>query len=103
MQPNDITFFQRFQDDILAGRKTITIRDESESHLKTGDVLRVGRFEDDGYFCTIEVTATSTVTLDTLTEKHAEQENMTLTELIKVIADIYPGQTQFYVIEFKCL
>ena len=66
-------FFQRFQDDILAGRKTITIRDESESHFKTGDVLRVGRFEDDGYFCTIEVTATSTVTLDTLTEKHAEQ------------------------------
>lgn len=103
MQPNDITFFQRFQDDILAGRKTTTIRDESESHFKTGDVLRVGRFEDDGYFCTIEVTATSTVTLDTLTEKHAEQENMTLTELIKVIADIYPGQTQFYVIEFKCL
>ena len=103
MQPNDITFFQRFQDDILAGRQTSTIRDESESHFKTGDVLRVGRFEDDGYFCTIEVTATSTVTLDTLTEKHAEQENMTLTELKKVIADIYPGQTQFYVIEFKCL
>ncbi|EGO6714229.1 ASCH domain-containing protein [Escherichia coli] len=103
MQPNDITFFQRFQDDILAGRKTITIRDESESHFKTGDVLRVGRFEDDGYFCTIQVTATSTVTLDTLTEKHAQQENMTLPELKKVIADIYPGQTQFYVIEFKCL
>ncbi len=96
-------FFNVSRTDILAGRKTITIRDESESHFKTGDVLRVGRFEDDGYFCTIEVTATSTVTLDTLTEKHAEQENMTLTELIKVIADIYPGQTQFYVIEFKCL
>ena len=41
MQPNDITFFQRFQDDILAGRKTITIRDAAESHFKTGDVLRV--------------------------------------------------------------
>ncbi len=26
---------------------------------------------------------------------------MTLPELKKVIADIYPGQTQFYVIEFK--
>ena len=25
MQPNNITFFQRFQDDILAGRKTITL------------------------------------------------------------------------------
>lgn len=103
MQPNDITFFQRFQEDILAGRKTITIRDESESHFNTGDVLRVGRYEDDGYFCTIEVTGTSTVTLDTLTEKHAEQENMSLAELRQVIAEIYPGQRQFYVIDFKCL
>lgn len=103
MQPNDITFFQRFQDDILAGRKTITIRDESESHFKAGDILRVGRFEDDGYFCTIEVVGTSTVTLDTLTEKHAQQENMTLEELKQVIAEIYPDQTQFYVIDFKCL
>lgn len=50
MQANDITFFQRFQDDILAGRKTITIRDAAESHFKPGDVLRVGRYEDDGYF-----------------------------------------------------
>lgn len=103
MQPNDITFFQRFQEDILAGRKTITIRDESESHFKSGDVLRVGRYEDDGYFCTIDVTGTSTVTLDTLTEKHAEQENMSLAELKQVIAEIYPGQRQFYVIDFKCL
>ena len=45
MQPNNITFFQRFQDDILAGRKTITLRDAAESHFKAGDVLRVGRYE----------------------------------------------------------
>lgn len=102
MQPNDITF-SAFRDDILAGRKTITIRDESESHFKAGDILRVGRFEDDGYFCTIEVVGTSTVTLDTLTDKHAQQENMTLEELKHVIAEIYPNQTQFYVIDFKCL
>lgn len=89
------SLFQRFQDDILAGRKTITIRDESESHFKTGDVLRVGRFEDDGYFCTIEVTATSTVTLDTLTEKHAEQENMTLTELKKSLLTSIPVRHNF--------
>ncbi|BBT92133.1 N(4)-acetylcytidine aminohydrolase [Enterobacter mori] len=103
MQPNDITFFQRFQDDILAGRKTITIRDESESHFKKGDVLRVGRYEDDGYFCTIEVTGTSTVTLATLTQNHAEQENMSLETLKSVIAEIYPNQNQFYVIDFKRL
>ncbi|CAH5979823.1 N(4)-acetylcytidine aminohydrolase [Klebsiella oxytoca] len=101
MQPNDITFFQRFQDDILAGRKTITIRDAAESHFKTGDVLRVGRYEDDGYFCTIRVVATSTVTLDTLTELHAQQENMTLAQLREVIAEIYPEEKQFYVIEFE--
>ena len=103
MQPNDITFFQRFQGDILAGRKTITLRDAAESHFKVGDILRVGRYEDDVYFCTIHVLATSTVTMDTLTDRHAEQENMTLPELKQVIADIYPDQTQFYVIEFKCL
>lgn len=49
MQANDITF-SAFQEDILAGRKTITIRDAAESHFKPGDVLRVGRYEDDGYF-----------------------------------------------------
>jgi len=103
MQSNDITFFQRFQDDILAGRKTITIRDASESHFKKGDVLRVGRYEDDGYFCTIEVRAVSTVTLDTLAEKHAQQENMPLETLRSVIVEIYPDQTQFYVIDFKCV
>ncbi|AYZ18795.1 MULTISPECIES: N(4)-acetylcytidine aminohydrolase [Klebsiella] len=103
MQPNNITFFQRFQDDILAGRKTITLRDAAESHFKAGDVLRVGRYEDDGYFCTIRVVATSTVTLDTLSERHAQQENMTLAQLREVIAEIYPEEKQFYVIEFEKL
>ncbi|VTM22371.1 ASCH domain [Raoultella terrigena] len=103
MQPNDITFFQRFQDDILSGRKTITIRNSAESHFKVGDVLRVGRYEDDGYFCTISVVATSTVTLATLSEQHAQQENMTLAQLRQVITEIYPDEEQFYVIEFKLL
>ena len=103
MQPNNITFFQRFQDDILAGRKTITIRDAAESHFKAGDVLRVGRYEDDGYFCTIRVVATSTVTLDTLNERHAQQENMPLPQLREVIAEIYPEEKLFYVIEFERL
>lgn len=51
MQPNDITFFQRFQNDILAGRKTITIRDASDvPTLKQAMCYAVGRFEDDGLF-----------------------------------------------------
>lgn len=103
MVPNDITFFQRFQEDILAGRKTITIRDAGESHFKKGDVLRVGRYEDNVYFCTIQVTATSEITLNTLTDIHARQENMSLEQLRAVITEIYPGQRHFFVIEFQLI
>ena len=100
---NDITFYQRFEADILAGRKTITIRDKAESHFKAGDILRVGRFEDNQYFCTIEVLSVSPITLDELTEQYAEQENMMLTELKEVIEEIYPKSNEFYVINFQRL
>ena len=103
MQPNDITFYQRFETDILAGRKTITIRDKSESHFKVGDILQVGRFEDNQYFCTIEVLSVSPIRLDELTEQHAKQENMGLAELKKVIEEIYPKSNEFYVINFQRL
>ena len=91
---NDITFYQRFEADILAGRKTITIRDKSESHFKAGD---------NQYFCTIKVLSVSPITLDELTEQHAKQENMGLEELKEVIRDIYPSEIGFYLIEFKLL
>ena len=98
---NDITFYQRFEADILAGCKTITIRDKSESHFKVGDILRVGRFEDNQYFCTIEVLSVSPITLDELTEQHAKQENMGLDELKEVIKGIYPSEDKFVLINFK--
>ena len=98
---NDITFYQRFEADILAGRKTITIRDKSESHFKTGDILRVGRFEDNQYFCTIEVLSVEPIMLDNLTEQHAAQENMSLAELKEVIKAIYPSEDKFVLINFK--
>ena len=97
---NNITFYQHFEADILAGRKTITIRDESESHFKAGDILRVGQFEDNQYFCTIEVLSVSPITLDELTELHAKQKNMVLDELKYVIREIYPSEERFYIIEF---
>lgn len=98
---NDITFYQRFEADILAGRKAITIRDKSESHFKVGDILRVGRFENNQYFCTIEVLSVSSITLDELTEQHAAQENMSLAELKEVIKAIYPSEDKFVLINFK--
>ena len=101
MQPNDITFYQRFEADIINGKKTITIRDKSESHFKAGDILRVGRFEDNQYFCTIEVLSVSPIRLEELTEQHAKQENMGLEALKEVIRGIYPNEELFYVIKFK--
>ena len=98
---NNITFYQHFEADILARRKTITIRDKSESHFKTGDILRVGRFEDNQYFCTIEVLSVSPITLDELTEQHANQENMGLDELKEMIRSIYPSEGEFWLIQFK--
>lgn len=98
---NDITFYQRFEADILAGRKTITIRDKSESHFKVGDILRVGRFEDNQYFCTIKVLSVEPIMLDNLTEQHAAQENMGLDELREVIRGIYPNENLFFIIDFR--
>ena len=98
---NDITFYQRFEADILARRKTITIRDKSESHFKAGDILRVGRFEDNQYFCTIEVLSVSPIPLDELTEQHAKQENIGLAELKEVIRGIDPNEEQFFVFSSK--
>lgn len=103
MQPNDITFYQRFEADILAGRKTITIRDKSESHFKAGDILRVGRFEDNQYFCTIEVLSVWPITLDELTEQHSKQENIGLAELKEVIRGIYPSEESLFIIKFRFL
>ena len=100
---NDITFYQRFEGDILAGRKTITIRDKSESHFKAGDILRVGRFEDNQYFCTSEVLSVSPIAFNELTEEHAKQENMGLDELKELIRGIYPSESLLYVISFKVL
>ena len=92
---NNITSYRNFEADILAGRKTITIRDKSESYFKAGDILHVGRFEDNQYFCTIKVLSVSPITLDELTEQHAKQENMGLEELKEVVKGIYPSEVGF--------
>lgn len=97
----EITFFSRFEQDILAGRKTITIRDASESHFQPGEKLRVSRNEDGVFFCFIEVKSITPIRLDALTEEHAQQENMTLSQLKQVIQEIYPGLDELFVIAFR--
>lgn len=98
-----ITFYGRFEADILAGRKTITLREASDANFVAGDQVRVSRYEDDVYFCTIEVTGVTPVLFDDLNDAHAVQENMTLPELKQVISEIYPGLKQLFMIEFRLI
>lgn len=97
----NITFFSRFESDILAGRKTITLRDKSDADYQPGDKVSVARYEDNQFFCHIQVSAVMPITPHQLTDTEALQENMTLDQLKLTIAEIYPGITELYKIEFR--
>lgn len=99
----NITFYGRFETDILAGRKTITLREASDASFTAGDRVRVSRYEDDVFFCEIEVIAVTPVHFDDLNEQHAVQENMTLPALKQVISEIYPGLKELFMIEFTLI
>lgn len=98
-----ITFYRRFADDILSGRKTITLRDKSDADYKVGDKVEVSGYEDNVPFCHIEVLEVTPVSFDQLQDAHAQQENMTLAQLKAVIAEIYPGITELFMIKFMLL
>ncbi|AKD39024.1 hypothetical protein I926_08560 [Pasteurella multocida subsp. multocida OH4807] len=101
MDLNKITFFTRFEQDIVVGRKTITIRDKSESYFQPNQVLEVYTNETDRFFANIKVLSVTPIHFDELSEQHAQQENMTLPELRQVIKEIYPQDEWFWVIAFE--
>lgn len=101
--PKDITFFERFESDILTGKKTITIRDTAESYFKVDSEVQASTFEDNRWFCTLKVLSVTPINVADLSDAHAAQENMTLAELKAVIGDIYPSTTDLFVIEFSKL
>ena len=97
----EFTFFSRFVADIQAGRKTITIRDESEANWQPGKCLALFTNPEHQPFGIIEVLSVKAVAFDELNDEHARQENMTLPELKQVIRDISPTLPPLYVIGFK--
>lgn len=99
--PSKMTFFSRFEHDILAGKKTITIRDSSERNYLVGSTVEVSTLEEGRVFSYLKILDVNEVCFDDLTEFHAQQENMSLPELKAVISDIYPGITQLFVITFE--
>lgn len=98
-----ITFFSRFEQDILAGKKTITIRDKSESYFQPNQELSVFTNETDRLFAHIRVISVTPIQFADLNVEHAQQENMTLSELQQVIREIYPNENAFFVIKFELI
>ncbi|AZQ11653.1 N(4)-acetylcytidine aminohydrolase [Shewanella khirikhana] len=96
-----ITFFERFEPIILSGDKTITIRDQAESHYVPGTRVAVHTLETDRWFCDIDIISVTPVSFDELTEEHARQEYLTLDALKPLIREIYPGIDSLYVIEYR--
>ncbi|HDL4941841.1 TPA: ASCH domain-containing protein [Mannheimia haemolytica] len=103
MNREKITFFSRFEADILSGKKTITIRDKSESYFQPNQELAVFTNETDRFFANIKVLSVTPIVFDELNEQHAKQENMNLAELKQVIREIYPNDNAFFVIEFTLI
>lgn len=98
-----ITFYQQFESSILAGKKTITLRDITEAHFQPNQCLSVATFESNRWFCNIQIISVTPVKLTELNETHAEQENMPLKELIDIISKIYPATEQLFEIKFTLI
>ncbi|RBW46678.1 ASCH domain-containing protein [Psychromonas sp. B3M02] len=98
-----ITFFERFESDILSGKKTLTIRNEEEKHYLPDSRVDVFTFEDNRWICRIKITKVEPILFENLNHEHAKQENMSLADLKSIIKQIYPGISQLYVIYYTLL
>ena len=93
---------------MTSGRKTITIRDASESHYRPGSVVAVFALEDDPHnhlgvvppSCHIHIDGVQAIHWNDLTANHAQQEGMTLEELQDLLREVYPTAEQWYVISY---
>jgi len=99
----EISFFGRFEADILSGKKTITIRDEAEKNFIKGTTVQVSTFESKRWFCEVLIKDVVPITNDQLNDYHAQQENMSLDELKSVIDEIYPNVKSLYVISYELI
>ena len=96
-----MTFFERFEVDILSGKKTITIRDESAKDYRPNSVVNVSTYESGRWFCELKIKAVEPTSFSDISGFHAVQENMTLSELKSVLREIYPDVDDLYVISYE--
>ena len=101
--PTTITFFEFLTPLITSGKKTITIRDESESHYQPNTEVEVFTLETNRKVCDIKILSVKPLKFDEINEFHAEQEAMALAELKQLIREIYPDTDTLFVIEYKLI
>lgn len=101
--PTKITFFEWLIPFVEEGKKTITIRDEAESHYVPGTEVDVHVLETDRKVCRIRIESVERITFGQINEDHAMQEYMDLPRLKRVIKDIYPDTDKLFVISYKKL
>ncbi|EGA64274.1 N(4)-acetylcytidine aminohydrolase [Vibrio brasiliensis] len=99
--PTKITFFEFLTPSIVAGKKTITIRDESESHYVPGTEVEVFTLETDEKVCNIKILSVKPLHFDDINEFHAEQEYMELPKLKTLIREIYPDTDTLFEISYQ--
>lgn len=99
--PTKITFFEFLTPSIVSGKKTITIRDESESHYVPGTTVEVFTLETDKKVCEIKILSVEPLHFDNINEFHAQQEFMELPKLKELIREIYPNTDTLYVISYE--
>ncbi|WP_194436374.1 N(4)-acetylcytidine aminohydrolase [Vibrio fluminensis] len=101
--PTKITFFEFLTPLITSGMKTITIRDEAESHYVPGTQVEVFTLEADKKVCEIKILSVEPLQFDEINEFHAQQEALPLDELKRLIAEIYPNLNELYVISYELI
>lgn len=101
--PTKITFFEFLTPLITAGKKTITIRDESESHYVPGTEVEVFTLETDMKVCDIRILSVKPLKFDDINEFHAEQEAIELPKLKPLIREIYPDTDALFEISYELI
>ncbi|HEY7864506.1 MAG TPA: N(4)-acetylcytidine aminohydrolase [Psychromonas sp.] len=101
--PDKITFFEFLAPLVKSGKKTITIRDKSESHYIVGSQVAVFTLETDQKVCDIEIVSVEPITFNELNAFHAQQESLALPRLKDLIKEIYPDTNALFVITYKLM
>ncbi|EDQ01823.1 hypothetical protein KT99_04449 [Shewanella benthica KT99] len=88
---------------VASGKKTITIRDESECHYVPGTQVEVYTLETNIKVCDIEIKSVEPILFSEINEFHAQQEYLELPKLKEIISQVYPNTEQLYVITYKLI